>query len=147
MPKNKGKIPKVKAKPKDRKIAKHVPFKSSEDQRIKWSFSRFDQYNWFDNQYKLIPFTKIAAHLQSYESMTWRQIRANSDRDHPIEPDAIILKAQKKLRTQTSYDFDELWRFRFTGAQRLWGMKVGAMFYVLWWDPQHKIYPSKLRHT
>jgi hypothetical protein len=44
-------------------------------------------------------------------------------------------------------DFDELWRFRFDGLHRLWGLRLDDWFYALWWDPEHKVCPSTLKHT
>jgi len=36
---------------------------------------------------------------------------------------------------------EELFRFRLTGTGRLWGIKIGHVFYVLWWDRDHKVRP------
>jgi len=44
-------------------------------------------------------------------------------------------------------DRDKISRLRITGEQRLYGFREGARFYVLWWDPHHEIWPSKLRNT
>ncbi|MDQ1010386.1 hypothetical protein QFZ82_004871 [Streptomyces sp. V4I23] len=43
-------------------------------------------------------------------------------------------------------DRTEIQRLRFTGKQRLYGFLVGNVF-VLWWDPEHEVYPSPLKHT
>jgi len=64
-------------------------------------------------------------------------------RDHPIDPDTILLDARKRLAQQVKGDYDELWRFRFGSAKRLWGVKIGDVFYAVWWDPLHKVCPSK----
>ena len=40
-----------------------------------------------------------------------------------------------------------LWSFRVNGEQRIWGLKFGPEFHVLWWDPHHRVYPSTLRNT
>ena len=38
----------------------------------------------------------------------------------------------------------DLFRFRLSGKERLYGFRIEAeaMFYMLWYDPHHKIYPS-----
>ena len=33
------------------------------------------------------------------------------------------------------------------GKQRLWGFLRAGVFHVLWWDPEHQIYPSWEKHT
>lgn len=37
-------------------------------------------------------------------------------------------------------DVEEVVSLRLTGAQRLWGYRILAVFHVLWWDPEHKVY-------
>lgn len=51
--------------------------------------------------------------------------------------------AQKRV-TELGHDerFDELARFRLNQKQRLWGFERDGVFYLLWWDPEHKVYPT-----
>lgn len=37
---------------------------------------------------------------------------------------------------------ETLFRFRLSGVKRLWGYREGATFHVVWWDPNHKVYPT-----
>ena len=30
---------------------------------------------------------------------------------------------------------------------RIWGARRGDVFHVLWWDPEHEVWPSQLRYT
>jgi hypothetical protein len=55
--------------------------------------------------------------------------------------------AQKRLQAIRRDDVDELWELRFTGTQRIWGVIQGSIFYFLWWDPDHTVYPSHKKHT
>ncbi|MBE3069939.1 MAG: hypothetical protein IMZ55_05305 [Acidobacteria bacterium] len=59
----------------------------------------------------------------------------------------LIHEAQRRLVEIKVDDRDELLRLRFGGTQRLWGVRAGRFFLALWWDPQHTICPSNLRHT
>jgi hypothetical protein len=120
----------------------------TERQTIKWSFIRFDNHIWHNDQYQFGPFNEIANHMKSYERMTWAQVRSGGGgRDHPIPVSKLTPEAQKRLQVLRVDDFDELWRFRFTGPKRIWGVKIGRVFHLLWWDPQHKVCPSELKHT
>ncbi|MFH8892980.1 hypothetical protein [Streptomyces sp. NPDC017949] len=38
-------------------------------------------------------------------------------------------------------------RLRFQGKQRLYGFFDGNTFHVVWWDPEHQVYPSTKRKT
>lgn len=40
---------------------------------------------------------------------------------------------------------DELWEFRLGGAERLWGIRAEDVCYIIWWDPDHTVYPSSTR--
>lgn len=42
---------------------------------------------------------------------------------------------------------DSLARFRLGGTQRLYGFLIDHEFHVLWWDPNHEIWPSSKKHT
>jgi hypothetical protein len=39
-------------------------------------------------------------------------------------------------------DLDELFRFRLGNKPRLWGIIHEGVFFPVWWDPEHKIYPT-----
>lgn len=89
---------------------------------------------------------EIFLKLQNFESMTWGEIEQDRKRNHPVSVDKFIVEARRRLE-QLQIDQDELFRFRFTGKQRLWGIRSLNVFTILWWDPDHKISPSPKRHT
>ena len=39
-------------------------------------------------------------------------------------------------------DLDDLFRFRLGNKPRLWGVIHEGVFYPVWWDPEHKVYPT-----
>ena len=40
---------------------------------------------------------------------------------------------------------DYVHRLRLSGKKRLFGILVGSEFSILWWDPEHDVWPSKRR--
>ena len=42
---------------------------------------------------------------------------------------------------------DYLFRLRLDSHKRLYGIRVGNEFHIIWWDPNHEIWPSELKHT
>jgi hypothetical protein len=52
-----------------------------------------------------------------------------------------VLEAQARLVDIQLEDLDEIFRFRVGFAQRLYGFRICDVFFILWWDPEHKIYP------
>ena len=84
----------------------------------------------------------VLSKLKNYESMKWSEILLNKKRDHSVEVGKLISDAQKRLEERNLGEFEELFRFRLTGEQRLWGIRDGRIFRIIWWDPEHEICPS-----
>lgn len=57
---------------------------------------------------------------------------------------AICREAQDRLVALEIDDVDRIFRFRLSGRARLYGIQRLHVFFVLWWDPEHKIYPTTL---
>ena len=46
-------------------------------------------------------------------------------------------------RTKLDETFgDEMYRFRLGATVRLWGFRNGRTFHAVWWDDEHKVYPT-----
>jgi hypothetical protein len=93
---------------------------------------------------------EIIQFLQQMERLTWTEIRAQTTggrtghhKHHSIEVERLCPEAQRRLRDLRLDDLDELFRFRLGGRRRLWGAinNQDGAFYVLWWDPDHQVYP------
>lgn len=118
--------------------------------RVRFIFARFDDHDWHESsrQAERTPFESVAAHLKSRELMTWREIlTTRRKQDHEVDPSAISTEAQGRLSQRVRDVSGPLWSFRVSGEQRIWGLKLGSEFHVLWWDPHHRVYPSTLRNT
>jgi hypothetical protein len=63
---------------------------------------------------------------------------------HPCDLGDLSAEAQARLRTLKHDDEDRLWGFRVMGNQkeRVWALRYGDVFHLLWWDPHHKVAPS-----
>ena len=85
--------------------------------------------------------------LKNYESMTWGDILRDKHRNHAVPVDQLIKSARERLLGIKQNDVDELFRFRLSGEMRVWGIRDGRVFKILWWDPNHEICPSVLKHT
>lgn len=82
--------------------------------------------------------------LSSFESMTWGEIlfspRANHH-NHLIPTQRICAEAQQRLEAIGQGGTELLASLHVARRERLWGILDGAVLHVLWWDPQHLIYP------
>ena len=64
-----------------------------------------------------------------------------------IKIDSLCKEAQNRLIELRFDDLDELWEFRLSGKERIWGTRFGAVIDLIWWDPNHEVCPSKKKHT
>lgn len=119
--------------------------------RIRFSLAIFDPYLGEDsdqpNSHGDASFVYVAERLSEQEKRPWVEIESNRWRDHPVAVSHLIRNARARLNELKQDDVDELWRLRFAAKERLWGIRVGDVFRVLWWDPHHVVAPSTLKHT
>lgn len=81
----------------------------------------------------------VISRLAAFEQMTWADIiRA---RCHPIECHRLEKPARDRLVEINQDDLDELMAFHITGPNRVWCIKDQNIMRVLWWDPEHQVYP------
>lgn len=65
---------------------------------------------------------------------------------HDQEISSLCSEARQRLAVlQLDRELEDakLFRFRVGGTERLWGFRRGGCFYVLWWDPDHQVYPTE----
>lgn len=141
----KEKKPKFGAKVDETKQAK---FKSPDSPiKFSWSFSILDSdgpYGWHQCQ-SHEKFLEILKKKGSFEKMTWSDLGQQGS--HRVEVYKLSKDAQKRLQDIKLDDCEELFSFRVTGPNRVWCLQHGELMRVLWWDPDHQVCPSKLKHT
>lgn len=86
--------------------------------------------------------------LANYESMNWREILQNRNSGcHSIPASKLCSSAQERLAELRQDDTDDLISLRKAGKERIWGIKDRDVLKILWWDPNHEVYPVELKHT
>lgn len=101
-----------------------------------WGWRNIDKTRFFEH---------ILPKIQKFESMMWKEILGRNS--HEVNVDEITKDAQKRLSEIKLDDFGTLVSLRFTAKERLWGVKIGNTLKLIWWDPNHEVYPSRLKHT
>ena len=90
----------------------------------------------------------IQTKLKEFEAMTWNEILVRDKRkNHTIKVEEIAQQARKRLIEIGQDDIDELVSLRLTGTTRIWGIRDQNVLKLLWWDPDHQVYPSHKKHT
>lgn len=143
----KNKSPQAKFDPKIEKLPRHLePY--HDEKRIFWSFSMYDPEIIFPKAGQPnLDFCVVATAIKETERRTWSDIDGNHKRDHAIECSRLAKFAQDRLSAIQLDDTDELWSIHINGKFRLWGIRDGSLFRMLWLDPQHEVCPSPKKHT
>lgn len=114
-----------------------------------WRFSDVDhEGDWAFDGLSGDALVELLKKLGDFESMTMREIFYSGE-EPGKEYDVHTLPgpALKRLEAIGRDDETKLARLRLAGAVRLYGFLRRQVFHVLWWDPEHQVYPSRKRNT
>lgn len=132
----------------NKKVKDSFP-KSSNDENPSWRFTKLelvDPFGWHAINTEQLHY--VREKLQHFESMTWNQILVVGKKfNHSVKTRSLAKKAKDRLRDLHLDDVEELVSLRLAGEQRIWGIRQGSALLLLWWDPDHKVFPSPLRYT
>ena len=78
--------------------------------------------------------------------MTWNEIDKRKSCGS-IARSALCSKAQARLQALKIADTDTIYKLRIASKPRVWGIKQAATLKVIWWDPEHTVYPVAKGHT
>jgi hypothetical protein len=88
-------------------------------------------------------FNILMERLHEFEQMTWDDL-ASRKSCHPMPVEHICAAAQKQL-SQVCDEIDSLYQVDISPKCRLWGYRDRTIFYLIWHDPNHTVYPTS-RH-
>ncbi len=141
------KKPRRKDNPKKKQNPISPPITSTQNKKLVWIVSGIDDSSkWGWHKITCPDFLrKIWEKMRNFETMRWVDILGASH--HAIPISNIIRPAQKRLEELGHDDKETLVSFHITGKERIWAIRSGERVFLLWWDPNHEIYPSPKKHT
>jgi hypothetical protein len=87
----------------------------------------------------------IRAQLAGIEGNTWKDLLVRDGKhNHFIPVTKICPDAQEHLRAMHLDDTDSLVSLRVGHKERIWGILELNVLKILWWDPEHLIYPMNV---
>jgi hypothetical protein len=122
-------------------------FVSHLNQKPSWQLHSIDfdgTWGW-ETVTKEVIMQDIWPKLRDFESMFWRDIFGRNNHEIPVY--TISKEAQRRLVDLKHIDLENIVSLRLTGTQRIWGIRNGNILRILWWDPDHTVCPSHLKHT
>jgi hypothetical protein len=127
-----------------------LPASNNSPDRICWRFSHVDSEGpW---SLAVLDFTQLLtllSELVKFESQTIKELFLQGQWPGKCHDLATLPNRAARVRLESIglSDMTQIWKLRIGGAGRLWGFLEGNVFHVVWWDPNHEIWPSKLKHT
>ncbi len=144
--KHNKKVPKTGPLPKTAKEAIHTKNPEGyQNQLIAWHFECMDEGGSWPCTHSILE--SIKDRLHEYEKRKWSELTGSS---HPFPIEKIIQRAQERLVQLGHEDYVHLYELdiRRPGQKvRLWGLRKENIFKILWWDPNHEVYPTEKRGT
>ena len=87
----------------------------------------------------------ITKRLKELEVMNLSEIEATGS--HEIPKDKICGAAQARLAQIHQDDTDLLFSIRVMKRKRAWGIRDGNVVKLIWWDPDHTVYPMNIANN
>jgi len=132
----------------DRTPRKLIDPISFDDTNFKWrvhnSYIDYDHHQFGWREVKIIHFLrKIVQLLQSYEGLKWHEVK-RKPHCHPWGLDEIPKECYSRLE-ERQIDVEELFQIGLGNKPRIIGYKTGSIFYLMWYDPDHKFCPTRAK--
>ena len=112
-----------------------------------WSFAKCDLEgsDWSWEKITSEDLVQVLRRLGEHESRSWKDIlldKSNGaiDMDH----ERLSAAAKNRLEDRTLLTFDKIYKLRVDGPGRVWGVRVERTLHIVWWDPEHGVYPMNL---
>jgi hypothetical protein len=118
-------------------------FKYCDFEYVKWCFAESDQIR------------GVLKKLKAYEHQTWGDIcQALGKRNtlhHRVWATEMCTEAFKRIQelnlTKLEFYRDSLFSFHLEGKNRLWGIINEGVYFIIWYDPNHEVYPVSKKFT
>lgn len=115
-----------------------------------WCFSACDITVWMFSKDDFI--LEILPRLKEWEAKTWNEILIHAKKaNHSIDTKQLNQVARDRL-DKLRIEANAVISLRIQGSHRLYGYRIGSVFYILWFDPNHGdndtcVCRSRKKHT
>jgi len=90
---------------------------------------------------------EVLEKMAEYERRSWAEVTTSQSYESYGDMSTCPNRDAIHRLTENYEGLDHIGRFRLSGRERLYGVRRGGDFLILWWDPRHEIWPSTKRHT
>lgn len=127
-----------------------LPGAETSDSRICWRLCHVDHDGpWGFGKIDSPTLRWLMERLARFESMTINELFHSGgypgvDYDVASIPNTAALNRLDEIRLP---DMTKIHRLQLSSTARLYGFLIDHVFHVVWWDPEHEVWPSKKKHT
>lgn len=143
------KRPKIAAEYPRGKQPRLSPSPPGPDPHVSWRFNEADRdgpFSWA--AIADADLQRVVLVMESMDDRTWNAASGDGVGQIKAIPVANLgVLGLKRLRDLHLDDLEVLHEIRLAARPRVWGIRRLHTFHVLWWDPDHQVCPSKLKHT
>lgn len=126
---------------------------STDTQKIIWAFDKCDKNGVFAFDINKIEennhLKEIFEKMIYYECLTWAEIKkhthdkSNKSKHHFLDTDGMSDEAISRIKAMgMDEETDTIFSFALQNKLRIIGIREGCVFHVVWYDPDHRFYPS-----
>lgn len=119
------------------------------DQRPSWRLSNMRMkapFGW--DSISRDDMKQVIDHLKALEEKPWSETLIGAKKhNHHCDVGGMCREARDCLAEDWQGGVDEALTIRLTNKKRVWGILEGPILYLLWWDPDHAVYPSLPKNT
>ena len=117
------------------------------DRQISWKFSKTDSGGpWSWTEFPDDRLRELITKFANFETMDANALKHGRHWSlHPV--DTLSKAARDRLIQIGRDDLDRLISFHLDGMARVWCCEYESIMFVLWWDPDHTVYPVEKKHT
>ena len=120
-----------------------------DDERFRWSGDAIDyeydgSWSWDLTPKEVADLLTLLGNLTQH---SWREVKSmttNGHHLHHAQPTASLCdEARERLDQLQRGDEEEVFRLRHGNRLRIWGVLNRAVFQIIWYDREHKVYPTE----
>lgn len=130
-------------------IVSRWPTRQQSEERISWRLGDADLEGPFPwTSVDLDKARGIHKFMAEMEKLSWGEaLQGKAARVTVVSTSGVCSDAFDRLTATKRDDTEDLVEFRLSGVERIWGVRRGNACHVLWWDPDHEVWPSTKKHT
>lgn len=116
---------------------------STNDEKPSFRFTHVDDNKWCLSVWKATELKDLTAALKKIEKHTWAQIQSQGSktRGESVGSGYKIITDPPKLPASVSEDVT-LTEMRICKEKRIFGFRIDAIYYIVWFDRDHSVCPE-----